>query len=162
MPALASHKPLPWREEIEIPRPELELTLLEGTGFSGPAIELRTLADWQDHWHRWGAAILAKCIAHRPGTRPFAMYVIGLIPPRRFMRPLPAFHEWPTVYVRDGASGERWTLAPRYLENEAGHLYRCGIIDDEELRRHREWIATHRATGARRRDGYQLEAGRFA
>jgi hypothetical protein len=162
MPALLSHKPLPWHEGIEIPRPELELTLLEGTGFSGPAVELRSLDDWRQQWSRWGDAILAKCTEHRPGTRPFAMYVVGLIPPRRFVRPLPAFHNLPTIYVRDGGHGQRWVLAPHHLENEARHLYRLGIIDDEELRRHREWIATHRATGARRRDGYQLEAGRFA
>jgi hypothetical protein len=71
-----------YADGMDILHPGIEGSLLVGRGFQGLAFELRCLDDWRDQWDRWGDLLLEKCLEHRPGTRPFAMTVLGLIPSR--------------------------------------------------------------------------------
>ncbi len=114
---------------------------------------LVTREDWKREWARWRGVILPKVIEHRPGTRPFAMYAVGEIPPRRLRLPVAGLHGCRTITIADrsGRSVTHWLHAPRpHLEAEVWHLHRLGIVDAVELRRHREW---RRAGG----DPYRLE-----
>lgn len=146
----------PYVEGMTILDAQTEDTLLRWQGTAGPSISLRTLDDWRRLWGQWGDTIMAKAIEHRPGLRPAALYVLGTIPPPRMVRPLPAFHAFATLYVNnEDGTGRQWVIVGEpYRENEAAHLYREGIIDDEELRRHREWQRT-------RQDTYPHEQGLY-
>jgi hypothetical protein len=130
---------------------ELEENLLHGcVPMIDRASMLRTRGEWVREWARWREVILPKCIAHRPGRRPFAMYAVGEIPPRELSMPLPARHNYQSVVI-PAASGEpitHWLNVPEpYMRHETHHLRRLGIVDDDEWQRAR----------APRRDSYPLE-----
>lgn len=141
---------------------EIEETLLRGEPkMFGPPAWLRTIEEWRREWSRWRGVILPKCIEHCPGTRPVAMYVCGEIPARTLAVPLPPSHRWRHVEVQHPGNEIRkhWlNVPPPFMEPEARHLYREGIIDAAELRRHREWAA-QRAAGRESSavDTYRLE-----
>jgi hypothetical protein len=122
---------------------ETEETLLYGcTQIIGPPSMFRSRDEWRHAWDRWGDIVLPKCIEHRPGTRPFALYAIGEIPARELRLPLPASNGYWFVDVRQGNGSTRHYIdVPEpYIEAETKHLRRLGLVDDDELRRHREWI----------------------
>lgn len=124
---------------------ETEETLLYGVPMMfGPPAPLRTIEEWQREWKRYRDVILPKCIEHRPGTRPVAMYVCGEIPPRTLVVPLPREHGWWHIEVQHpaGAIDTHWlNVRPPFMVPEARHLHRLGVIDTAELRRHHEWMA---------------------
>ena len=141
---------------------EVEETLLHGVPLIlGPPAPLRTIEEWQREWSRWRDVILPKCIEHRPGTRPAAQYVLGEIPARTLAVALPPVHGWWHIEVRKSAGGidTHWlNVPPPFMVPEARHLYREGIIDAAELRRHREWMARpNPECGYSAIDTYRLE-----
>lgn len=104
---------------------------------------MRSIDDWRAAWSRWRDVVLPKCIEHRPGTRPVAMYVCGGIPRRELRINTPETAGWKHIDVRDrnGKVVRHWLDAPTtFLEPEAAYLYRLGIIDGAELRRHKAWL----------------------
>ena len=141
---------------------ETEETLLRGVPLIlGPPAPLRTIEEWQREWGRWRDVILPKCIEHRPGTRPVAMYVCGEIPRRTLAVAPPPVHGFWHIEVRDlnGRIDTHWlNVPPPFMVPEARHLYRAGIIDAAELRRHREWMARpNPECGYSAIDTYRLE-----
>lgn len=125
---------------------ELEETLVFGVPvITGPPCRLRTATEWRSEWGRWRDVILPKVIEYRPGTRPFAMYAIGEIPRRELVLPLPLSNGFWTIDVREtnGTVTTHYVDVPEpYMERQSKHLHRLGIIDDDELRRHRKWMRT--------------------
>jgi hypothetical protein len=112
--------------------------------------------EWRREWERWRDVILPKSLEHRPGTRPVAMYVCGEIEPREMNIPLPEPNGFWRVEVRDrsGRSTRHWLNVPEpFMVREVKHLHRLGIVDAEELRRHRR--DPEAATGY---SAYPLEA----
>jgi hypothetical protein len=111
-------------------RTTTECDLIWGHVFGVAAWEMHTLREIAAEWRTWGDEITARWIAAYPGSRPFALYVLGQIPP------CPWRHEWPacrrplrpiegcTVVIPDAA----WHNMPRELE----HLVELGIVDEDE------------------------------
>jgi hypothetical protein len=136
---------------------DIEETLLYGiTPVFGPPCMFRTLDEWQREWSRWRDVILPKCIEHRPGTRPVAMYVLGEIPARTVAvkPPEPNGYWYADVRDRNGKVQRHWlNLREPFMEAEVKHLRRLGFVDADELRRHRR--DPEAATGY---SAYPLEA----
>jgi hypothetical protein len=120
---------------------DVEETLLFGvTPLFGPPCMFKTLDEWRREWSRWCDLILRKCIEHRPGTRPVAMYVLGEIPARTVAvkPPEPNGYWYADVRDRNGKVRRHWlNLREPFMEREVKHLQRLGIVTAEELRRHR-------------------------
>jgi hypothetical protein len=125
---------------------ELEETLVYGTTLIfGPPSQLRTAAEWRREWSQYRDIVLPKVIEYRPGTRPFAMYAVGEIPPRELAMQLPQPHGFWHIDVReqDGTLTTHYLDVPKpFMQPEVEHLRRLGIVDAAELRRHREWMQT--------------------
>jgi hypothetical protein len=125
----------------------LEDELVFGTNrILGPSFgQLCRLDDWRAAWDRWRDTIMPKVIEYRPGTRPVAAYVCGEIPQRELRMPPPNDREYWHVDVI-GPSGQpvrHWLDVPEpFMESEVKHLHGLGIVDDDEYRRHREWMQT--------------------
>lgn len=131
-----------YTEGTEILGAELEMSLLHGFGVLGTSIELRTLDDWRRHWDRWRDVVLPKCIEHRPGERPLACYVCGELPERPVLIEPPLSTNFFKLYVpaRNGTGSWHYRYPAPYQQPEAEHLFKLGVIDREELRRHRAWM----------------------
>jgi len=144
---------------------EIEETLLHGCyPVFGPPSMFRTVTCWRRAWDRWRGVVLPKVLEHRPGTRPFAMYAIGEIPARELKVPLPPSHGyWSiTLAMPGGTSVTHYLNVPEpYIENEADHLYRLGVIDADERKRHRAWQREIEKHGGQRADTYPLEASLY-
>lgn len=125
--------------QTEVLCSELEETLVFGQGCLGVAIELRTLDDWKRIWSDWRNTIMPKALAALPGRRPFAMYVVGEIPPRPVLVDPPLTNGWFRLYVPGSNGTGAWhhQMPEPYQQNEAAYLYGLGIIDKEELKRYR-------------------------
>jgi hypothetical protein len=121
---------------------ESEECLLWGASILGAHLcPFRTLDQWQAAWKRWGSVILPKCIEYLPGQRPVAQYVVGEIPQRELRMPLPHQHCFEHLDVRchGGRVVRHWlNVSEPFMENEASHLRRLGIVDDAELKRYRK------------------------
>ena len=130
--------------ETEVLDWEIEETLVHGVPLVfGPPCRFKTHDEWAREWNRYREIVLPKVIEYCPGSRPFAMYATGEIPPRELAMQLPQPNGWWTVDVR-GANGSLTThylnVPEPWMRSEAKHLHRLGVIDDDELRRHREWV----------------------
>ena len=127
-------------EGSEILCSEIEETLLRGEGIIGTALELRTVEDWQRLWHRWGSVILPKALKAFPGTRPFAMYVVGEIPERPVLAEPPLVNGFFKLYVPGRNGTGRWhhQYPEPFQQSEPHYLHDIGLIDDCEWKRHRE------------------------
>lgn len=109
-----------------------EMSLVWGTTII-PELELTTRDQFARPWADWGDEITRRWIDAMPGSRPFAMYILGLIPPATWE------HEWPAcrhplrpiagvdVVIPD--AGWRRTL------HELDHLETLGLIGNEERER---------------------------
>jgi hypothetical protein len=127
-------------EGSEILCSEIEETLLRGQGIIGTALELRTVEDWQRLWHRWGSVILPKALKAFPGTRPFAMYVVGEIPERPVLAEPPLVNGYFKLFVPGRNGTGRWhhQYPEPFQQSEPHYLHDIGLIDDCEWKRHRE------------------------
>ena len=124
---------------------ELEQALLRGQTMFGPLRMLQCRRDWERAWSRWADVILPKALQHRPGLRPFAMYATGEIEPRELRVPLPPRHRWSMLRIPDhtGQAIMHYLDVPEpYIECEARHLHHLGIVNADEMRRHRAWMRT--------------------
>jgi hypothetical protein len=155
MPRTMRIIPKRYVEGMEILDYEMESTFVYGYGTLGTDINLRTLDDWRRHWSRWRDVVIPKVIEHRPGLRPFVQYVLGEIPERPVVIPPPMSNGFFKLYVpaANGTGSWHYRYPEPYQEAESKHLYRLGIIDKEELQRHRAWQRTKRETSC----GYPLE-----
>ena len=103
---------------------------------------LQHINEWQHEWDQWRDTILPKALEARPGTRPFAMYAVGEIPPRPTRAEIPRNRRFDTVSVRqlDGSNVTHYLNAPSvYVKPEIDHLVDLGIVDGDELERFRVW-----------------------
>lgn len=127
----------------------LEHALMFGLGSAGNVL-IRELAIWQREWSQWRETILPKFIAAFPGKRPAAAYIVGEVPLRPITAELPLSSDLRhsrCVYVNCGRDGFMYADLPEpYQPNQARHLYGCGVIDADELRRYRGYS---RAAGLR-------------
>jgi hypothetical protein len=104
---------------------------------------MKTVDEWRAAWSRWRDVVLPKALEYRPGSRPIAMYVLGEIPAREWRINLPENTGRKHIEVRgrDGKLTRHWLDAPpTFLDPEVKHLQRLGLVDADELRRHREWV----------------------
>jgi hypothetical protein len=94
--------------------------------------DLRTRVEFARPWQTWGEEILRRWRAAFPGSRPFAMYVLGEIPPATWVNDWPALRhplrsiEGCTVQIADCG----WHRTAHELE----HLDALGLIDRKEWR----------------------------
>jgi hypothetical protein len=133
-----------WTEGTDVLDYELERSLLLGRGCIGTATQLRTLNDWKRHWSRWHDTILPKALEHRPGLRPFAMYVVGEIPARPVLREPPTERYYFKLYVPgDNGTGTWHCKYPEpWMQSEVMYLRDLGIVDAKEHSRYRKWMGT--------------------
>jgi hypothetical protein len=109
-----------------------ECDLTWGHVFGVAVWEMTTLREIAAEWRTWGDEIAGRWIAAYPGSRPFAMYVLGILPP------CPWQHEWPAcrhpLRPIDGCSvvipDTGWHNTPHELE----HLVEIGVVDHAERR----------------------------
>lgn len=122
-------------QRVEVLDGNLRIALETGRGFWDNA-GLITQADWRRAWNRWSDEILPAFVAARPGMRPVGMRCAGLLPPRTFVRPLPATNG----YVITEVDGVQHLAASccRYLVCEADELLDQDVIDAAEHREHFE------------------------
>lgn len=109
----------------------------------GPPCPFKTADEWRLAWERWRGVIEPKVREYRPGTRAFALYALGEIPRRELRLPLPEPNGFWTVGVRerDGSVTEHYLNVPMpWVKPEATHLRDLGLVDVDELRRHRAWV----------------------
>jgi hypothetical protein len=100
---------------------------------------LRTMAEWRSAWEARGSVLLPEHLASRPGSRPFAHYVLGIVPPLQADELPAAYGGLMAVPVADdsGQTKEVWRHWRPFHGCEGEHLYRAGIIDRAELVEHR-------------------------
>lgn len=150
-----------YQEGIEILSFEIEETLLFGESIIGPAIELRTLEDWVAAWAKWREVVLPKCLEHRPGTRPFACYVVGEIPDREIKIQPPLSAIYYKIYIPSRTGAGRWhcRYPEPYMKAEHLHLRDLGIVDAAETRRAMQWQRqrTKQCPSQCQRETYPLE-----
>jgi hypothetical protein len=129
-------------EGMDILDSEIEMSLLLGYGLLGTDIHLRTLDDWRRLWDRWRDTVMPKAIEARPGLRPFACYVCGELPERPVLVEPPLSNGYFRLYVpaRGGTGTWHYRYPEPYQRSEAAHLFELGVIDKEEMKRHRAWI----------------------
>jgi hypothetical protein len=95
--------------------------------------QFSTRGEFSAAWSRWGAVILPRWIEAFPGSRPAAMYVLGLLEPPKWIPELPGLRrplrriEGVTVKIPD--------LGWHRFDPELEHLVDLGIVDDEERER---------------------------
>jgi hypothetical protein len=149
-----------YADGIEVLDYALEVSLVRWIGTSGRNPYLRTRDCWRRAWDRWGDIILPKYIEHRPGRRPAAMYVCGIIPPRPLQLSLSPSQQSRGHFIDngDGTSATFYDLPEPYQRNETLHLVDLDIVDAEELRRYRQAVAAQRAG---ERDQYPYEVARY-
>jgi hypothetical protein len=128
-------------EGIEILDCETEMTLLEGEGILGTVKDLRTLEDWKMLWARWRDVIMPKALKWRPGTRPFACYVVGEIAERQVLIEPPLSNTFFKLYVpsRGGSGQWHYRYPEPFMRAEHLHLQDLGMLDDDELKRYRAY-----------------------
>jgi hypothetical protein len=108
----------------------VEFNLCNGSAFDH--WDLRTRTEFARPWEVWGDEITRRWRIAFPGSRPFAMYVLGLIPPATWVNSWPALRhplrsiEGCTVRIADTA----W----HKTEHELAHLDDLGLIDNRERR----------------------------
>jgi hypothetical protein len=150
-------------EGTEVLCSEIEETLLFGYGCIGTAIQLRTLDDWRRYWSQWRDTIMPKVIEHRPGTRPFACYVVGEIPPRPVLQQPPLDNGYFKLYVPANNGTGQWhhRYPEPWMRDETRYLRDLDIVSGEEWQRHLAW--RRRGHGPYRSvfhlDDYVLEQG---
>ena len=130
-----------------LPSP-VECCLVWGSFFGMEDWELRSIGDYQIHWRRWGGEITSRWIEGVPGSRPFACYLLGEIPPPAWQNEKPILRHplrrivGCTIMVPDTS----WHMRAPELE----HLVALGLVDDQE---HEAALA--RIAGPPWRDNYR-------
>lgn len=138
MPRIARKIRKRYTEGMEVLDSELEESLLLGRGVIGTALELRSLDDWHRLWAKWRNVIMPKVLEHLPGTRPFACYVVGEIPPRPVVIEPPLMNGYFKLYVPGHNGHGQWfyDYPEPYMQAEAKYLRDLGVIDAAEWKRY--------------------------
>lgn len=158
MPAVRAKCRKRFNEACEVLDWKVEQQLLVGhiRNREPSANTLRTSSEWCEAWYRWRDVILPKAIEARPGLRPFAMYATGELPPRP-VHELPR-HQGVAVDVEhaDGSVARHWLRAPAaFVKPEPDHLFDLGVVDRDEVLRHRQWVRDGKP------DTYRLEVSYY-
>jgi hypothetical protein len=115
---------------------EWSLVHWQGLRIIGSGCE--TLEQFETAWSLHGEAVFEHYVRQIPGSRPFAMYVLGLVP-------MPAEVEAPRL--RDAAVriGDKVFHERHVYDDELEHLVDAGIVTGEEeaLARQRESPVSH-------------------
>ena len=172
MPCLANHAP-PRRPRSSVPfvdgqaeplHHELELSLLFGRGSRGIPVELHHVDGWRRAWAEHRGTIDAKAREHLPGVRPMAAYVTGELPAPPVLSEPPLCHRFYRQWI--AGTGRFWTRYPEpWQRDETSWLVELGVVDSEELERHRKRIRRGSQSGGsavwRLLGSYQLEIGLY-
>ena len=96
------------------------------------------MEQFETAWEIHGEAVLDHYVRQIPGSRPFAMYVLGLVPMPAEVE-APRLHD-PVVRIGGKAFHER-----HVYDDELEHLVDAGIVTGEEeaLARQRESPVSH-------------------
>jgi hypothetical protein len=108
-----------------------EFDLCHGHVFGIRQLELASVADMLAHWRRWGDEITRRWIAAYPGSRPFAMYVLGRIPPCSWQHDTPALRH--PLRPIAGCEVVIPDIAWHMREPEVDHLEQLGLLARGEL-----------------------------
>ncbi len=106
----------------------VEMNLTDGDCFGH--WDLQSRVEFSRPWSRWGDEITRRWIAAFPGSRPMALYVLGLIPPPTWQHEVAALRHplrriaGVDIRIADTAWHKR--------EPELEHLVALGLIDDDE------------------------------
>jgi hypothetical protein len=109
----------------------------------GPPCLWRTLDEWSREWSRWRSVIEPKVREYLPGRRAFAQYVVGEIPRRELLLPVPEPNGWWFVDVasRDGSVVSHPINVPEpFVRPQWKHLRDLGLLEPDELQRYRAWL----------------------
>lgn len=102
--------------------------------------DLRTRAEFARPWSIWGDEITERWRTAFPGSRPFALYILGEIEPATWE------HEWPALRhpLRkiEGCSVEIADCGWQKTEHELRNLRRLGLVDAAELRAAKRRLAS--------------------
>lgn len=122
----------------------VELNLVTGHCFQ--FADLTTRAAFAAAWDDWGDLILPRYVAQFPGSRPFALYVLGEIKPPNVVNPDPMFrHPFRSI---DGGTVRMADTTWHRRRAELEHLDSIGLIDDDEWERAVARLAAPDATYA--------------
>jgi hypothetical protein len=117
----------------------VEFNLTDGHAF-GPW-DIHTRHEFAREWRKWGDEITRRWIAGFPGSRPFAMYILGLIPPPVFEPEHDDHHPRPLRPIQ-GLEVEIADTTFHKGERELRHLVELGIVGRRE-----EQLALERLDG---------------
>ena len=94
--------------------------------------DLRSRVEFARPWAIHGDEITRRWRAAFPGSRPMAMYILGLVEPPTWK------HEWPALRhplrAIEGSSVEIADCGWRKTEHELAHLDALGLVDARERR----------------------------
>jgi hypothetical protein len=108
----------------------VEMNLTTGDAFHH--WDLRTIAEFARPWATWGEQITERWIAAFPGSRPFAAYILGEIPPATWQHEFPALRR-PLRRI-DGCTVQIADCGWHRTAHELEHLDALGLIDRHERR----------------------------
>lgn len=112
----------------------------------GPeAYGIVTREDWGNAWVAHGDDLVALFALERPGLRPVACYVMGLIPMPRPTSPVAADAPGFDIEEKDGTTTRFILHDPAVMGCQARHLLNRRVITIEEYREH-ERSDDHRTT----------------
>ena len=98
---------------------------------------LKTRFDWSRAWEQFGAELLKEHAEKWPGSRPMAMYVLGLLP---CQLPEPKERAIWTEFEVENNEGAKVFFPFRFNATSTGcessRLLKAGVIDKSEHRRH--------------------------
>lgn len=106
----------------------VETNLVDGHCFQ--FADLTTRAAFAVAWDDWGDLILPRYVSTFPGSRPFALYVLGELPPPAWVHPDP-LRRHPFRHIEGGTvrmADTTWHQRREELE----HLDALGLIDADE------------------------------
>jgi len=109
----------------------VEWAVLYGVDASG--IGPKTLPQFKSVWESYGSDLLENFIRHLPGSRPWPLYFLNIIPPlKEVEHPVMAKR---TIRIGNQTWWESAATYDKYGQGELEHLLACGIVDKSEAKR---------------------------
>jgi hypothetical protein len=114
--------------DIETIDQTVEMNLAWGHAF-GPW-DIHTRAEFARGWRRWGDEITRRWIGAFPGSRPMAVYLLGLVVPPDHVHELPGLRR--PMRPIDGVENPIADTSWHKLHPEFDHLVALGLVDRKE------------------------------
>lgn len=140
MPRFVRRIPLAEHDAASALAPAVEWELTAWRGLDVPGLGLTTAREFDDAWRQYRELLLPAWMEAMPGSRPFAMYVVGEIDPPPIVDELRGYGAGRRIGDRE------WRPGLCYGARDAGeleHLVRLGIVRRAEAAAGRRRIAEH-------------------